>query len=321
MDGAKIIESPGNLRYFASNTKRLLHELALGRADVIHVFSGATTIFSVWALTLAKLTGRKGVCSFFGREGIVFASIKEAGMFDVAASLASAVATNTEAMRSLVPPRFQPKTHLLFGGADAVPAPLPENRDKGSQTILFVGRLIASKGVDDLIDAFHFVRQSLPDVKLRIVGGGPQQQNFRKRAEDLGVADEVCFAGPKYGTDLQVEYRNCDVFVLPSKFIKSDPATEALGLVLIEASMHGKPLIGTKIGGIPEIVRDGVNGILVTPANPNALASAIIRLLSDKELRTSMSRNSLRIANTEYTWDAATTRLINCYENRGARER
>jgi len=79
--------------------------------------------------------------------------------------------------------------------------------------------------------------------------------------------------------------------------------------------MYGKPLIGTNIGGIPEIVRDGENGILVPPSDFKALSAAIIRLLSDRELRDRLSQNSLRIANSEYTWDAATKRLLRCYEN------
>ena len=103
--------------------------------------------------------------------------------------------------------------------------------------------------------------------------------------------------------------------VLASKRVEDDPATEALGLVLLEASMHGKPLVGTIIGGIPEIIKDGVNGFLVPQRESPKLAEAICKLLSDRQLAKKMGDNALQIALRDFTWDASTERLLQCYTN------
>jgi glycosyltransferase involved in cell wall biosynthesis len=202
--------------------------------------------------------------------------------------------------------------HLLLGGAEEWQYH-PSSQDKQNKTILFVGRLANTKGVDDLIRALQLIQQKRSDMRLVIVGDGPERTNLVRLAAALGVDSRVEFTGTLTGSNLHNEYEKSNVVVLPSKYIKGEASSETLGLTLIEASMHSKPLVGTSHGGIPEIVKDGQNGFLVPENNPQALADALIRLLSDERLSQQMGAEALRIARTKFTWDAATERLLQTY--------
>ena len=121
------------------------------------------------------------------------------------------------------------------------------------------------------------------------------------------------FKGTLTGPTLDQEYEQSSLFVLPSKDVASDPANEGLGLALIEASMHSKPLVGTLHGGIPEVVRHGENGLLVPPGDPSALAGAVVTILTDPERARSMGSAALQGALSRFSWDRATDVLLESY--------
>ena len=164
-----------------------------------------------------------------------------------------------------------------------------------------------------MIKALKLIQQKRSDTRLVIVGDGPERTNLIQMAAALGVDSRVEFTGTLTGSSLHNEYEKSNVVVLPSKYIDGEASSETLGLTLIEASMHSKPLVGTSHGGIPEIVKDGQNGILVPENNPQALADALVMLLSDERLSQLMGAEALRIARTKFTWDAATERLLQSY--------
>jgi phosphatidylinositol alpha-1,6-mannosyltransferase len=115
-----------------------------------------------------------------------------------------------------------------------------------------------------------------------VVGDGAQRQPFHQLASSMGLAEKVILAGPVANTLLPSYYAACDVFVLPS-------TKEGFGIVFLEAMAHAKPCIGARAGGIPEVVRDGVTGLLVDASDlPRSLPSAILRLLSDPALARTM---------------------------------
>jgi glycosyltransferase involved in cell wall biosynthesis len=304
----------GRIANTYSNLKLIVGMSARNRVDAIHVFSGGTTFMAVFSLLIARVMGVAAVFSFFGIEGVVFGSFSERARFVISGTLATAIATNSSAMKAFVPSRFRSKTRTILGGSDYSSSPVEPLSTDDLPVVLSVGRLVRSKGFDDILQAFSVVKQSVPNAKLVIVGDGLESKNLKDLAASLGLSDSVEFKGILRGERLQTEYQRSSVFVLASKQVDDDPATEAFGLVLVEAAMHGKPLVATRIGGIPEIVRDGVNGVLVPQNNPRELGLAITRLLSDKELRQKLGENSLKIARSEFTWDASTERLLNCYE-------
>lgn len=313
--GPRVIICPGHLRYLRSNLSLVIRETISRRVSVVHVFSGGNTLLGISCLLLARLSNIPSVLSFFGPEGVIFPTIAGRAVFDISASVASGIATNTEPMKLLVPERFQKKTHVLLGGADleASDNSHSEFHQKKSQKVLYVGRLIERKGAKDLLQAFSKVKYSLPNARLVIVGDGPEKEELIQMSKELKLADYVEFKGTLRGKDLSQEYENCDLFVMPSKYVPGDQI-EGLGLVLIEASMHAKALVGTNHGGIPTVIKHGVNGLLVPEADPDDLAIAISKLLQDDNIRLAMGKKAFELAERDYTWGAATDRLLRIYQ-------
>ena len=146
----------------------------------------------------------------------------------------------------------------------------------GAPVLGNVAALVGHKAQCDLLDAMPAVLEALPDLRLVIVGEGELRGALTAQAEALGIADRVVFAG--YREDVLRFYHLFDVFVLSSKM-------EGLGGVSLEAMAMGCPVVATDAGGVPEIVRDGVNGILAPRRDPAALARGVIRMFRDADLR------------------------------------
>jgi len=312
MSGADIFVVPGQSRFFPRIAFNLLKTSISKRADVIHVVTGTSTMIGAFAIVMGRTMGLPSVISFFGKEQFEFATPVHRWLFKITISLATSIGVNTPYTGASIPSKFQHKVHLLLGGAEERKYH-PSSQGQQDKTILFVGRLTRTKGVDDLIRAFELTLRKRSDARLVIVGDGPERANLIQTAAALGVSSRVKFTGTLTGPSLADEYEKSDVVVLPSKYVKGEASSETLGLTLIEASMHSKPLVGTSHGGIPEIVKDGQNGFLVPENDPQALADALVRLLSDERLSQQMGAEALRIARTKFTWDAATERLLQSY--------
>ena len=144
--------------------------------------------------------------------------------------------------------------------------------------VLFVGNLIKRKNVGALLEAKKIAKS---DYYLVIVGDGPLSKKLRKKVEDENISD-VIFTGSR--TDVENIIPNCDFLVLPS-------FSESFGLVLIEALACGKPVIGSDVGGISEIINDDV-GLLVNPNDVSSISNSIDKLVDNEDLRVSLSRNA-----------------------------
>ncbi len=141
-----------------------------------------------------------------------------------------------------------------------------------SQIVGVVARLEAEKGHRTLVDAWPLVLSAQPRAWLLIVGEGSERNSLESQAASLGVADRVVFTGRR--EDVPAVTAALDVAVLPSY-------REAQGLSVLEAMALGRPVVASKVGGIPEMIEDGVSGLLVPPNDSESLAGAIVRLLSD----------------------------------------
>ncbi len=173
---------------------------------------------------------------------------------------------------------------------DVVPNPAPEvpehpTRDEARATLGIdgfalgvAGRLTAQKALGDTLEALARV----PDVALLVLGDGPERAELERRAGELGLADRVRFLGAGTRDDVIALFRAVDAALLTS-------AWENLPHTLLEALATGTPVIATAVGGIPEVVRDGENGLLVPPRDIAAIASAIDRLVHDDALRASLA--------------------------------
>jgi glycosyltransferase involved in cell wall biosynthesis len=157
----------------------------------------------------------------------------------------------------------------------------PADSAAAKPTVLYVGRLDRTsrwKGVRYLLDAAALVARDVPDAVVELVGSGDDVEDLRSYARRRGDASMVHFRGALGGPDLAAAYRGARVVVLPSL-----TESESFGIVLLEASASGVPTVGSRIGGIPTIIRDGETGLLVPPGDSKALADALISLLTQDE--------------------------------------
>jgi len=175
---------------------------------------------------------------------------------------------------------------------------------RSSKIVLFVGQMSkahAHKGIDDLIKAVKKVLREIKDVYLVLVGRGDMIPEYKKMCGTFGIIDNVIFTGFVDENTLIKYYKSSDVVVLPSTTVQ-----EGFGMVLIEGNACGKPVIGTRVGGIQYVIKDGETGLLVPPKNPKALADAIIYLSNSEDVREKMGKNGRKIVEEIYTWKKAT---------------
>lgn len=185
----------------------------------------------------------------------------------------------------------------------------PILRDR--KVITFVGRIEKSsswKGIEQLLLAMVVVLKKVPDAKLELVGGGDALEHYKSRAIELGIEKNVIIAGPKYEDDLVEVYKNTTVVVLPST---SD--SEAFSVTLVEAMASGRPIIGTKIGGTPQVIQDRNNGLLVSPMDPIALAEAILSVISDYSFAQEMGTNGAN-QSENFSWEIQTQKYQGLFQ-------
>jgi glycosyltransferase involved in cell wall biosynthesis len=319
-DGAEIVTCPGQLQFFSRNAFDITRAVISKKVDVIHVFTGASTVLGSFALVLGRIFNLTVAISFFGKEQFEVGDLMQRALLPFALNVATTIGVNTPYTGGFIPRTLRGKVHVLLGGAEANEAPdgLPATSketigERGQGPILFVGRLIQRKGGDDLIEAFRLVSKEFPKSRLVFVGDGPDRKRWVELAQAANLDGRVEFRGTLRGRALHLAYEESSIVVLPSKYVPDDSSSETLGLTLIEGSMHAKPLVGTLHGGIPEIVKDGVNGFLVPESSPALLAHALVRILSDEGLAKMFGKNALELAERKFTWGAATERLLDSY--------
>jgi len=179
---------------------------------------------------------------------------------------------------------------------------------ESERVILFVGRIAPEKGLIYLVKAVPRVASVFPSMPILIVGEDQGiQKHLVKVAEKLKVEKIVHFLGPKFGYELARTYQKARIFVLPSLY-------ETFGLAILEAMATGLPVVATRVGGIPELVEDGRNGILISPRDHRALAEAIIELLSDRELSLKISERNTKKAK-RYSWKSIAARVEGVYKD------
>jgi glycosyltransferase involved in cell wall biosynthesis len=178
-------------------------------------------------------------------------------------------------------------------GADVLP-----QADRGSM-ILAVGRLVEKKGFDILARACAILRDQGIAFHCEIIGKGPQEAALRSLIAELNLSDHVQLAGPRPQDEIVAAYRRAALFVLPC-VVGVDGNRDGLPTVLLEAMAMHIPVVSTDLTGVPEIVEDGITGLLVPQNDPAALAAALARLLSDPALREQMGRAARAKAAREF---------------------
>jgi glycosyltransferase involved in cell wall biosynthesis len=175
----------------------------------------------------------------------------------------------------------------------------PRQPDR-SPSLLFVGRLDERKGVGYLLDAMALLNQHR-SVRLRIVGKGILEDELKAQCRQLGLDQQVDFLGFVTKEALVDEYASCDVFVLPA-IVDRKGDTEGLGIVMMEALAHNRPVVATTVGGIPDVIKSGETGYLVPERNPQALAEAVEHLLNHPEEADRLAQAGLTDIQTRFSW-------------------
>jgi glycosyltransferase involved in cell wall biosynthesis len=207
------------------------------------------------------------------------------------------------------------KTQVIYNGVDTDffrPVNKTQSREKlglpkNRKIVLSVRRLVYKNGLDTLIESVPHVARNRPDVLFVVAGKGPSRKLIEDRIKELGISQNIKLAGFVPDELLPVYYDAADIFMLPSA------SGEGLPLVLLEAMACGVPVIATAVGGTPEILEHMKNGVLVPPMNPEAMAEATSKLLSEENLGTTIGAEARRNVENKFTWTENVRQLQKIY--------
>jgi phosphatidylinositol alpha-1,6-mannosyltransferase len=187
--------------------------------------------------------------------------------------------------------------------------------------IVCVSRLVPRKGQDTLIRAFPEVRRQVPDAALLIASGGPYRDRLKAMARDSGVGEHIVFTGSAPYADLPQYFAAGDVYAMPCRtrgaFLNVEGLdVEGLGIVYLEASASGKPVIAGDSGGAPDAVRDGETGYVVGGRDVDTLTKRLVELLSDRQTAARMGSAGRAWTEAEWRWDLQAARMTDLLAGR-----
>ncbi|MFG3045764.1 glycosyltransferase family 4 protein [Streptomyces sp. NPDC048241] len=219
-----------------------------------------------------------------------------------------AAALTPEAAGRMVqlPPGVDEKTFHPGSGGDEVRARLGLT---DRPVVVCVSRLVPRKGQDTLIRAMPHILAAEPDAVLLVVGGGPYESDLRRLAAETGVADSVRFTGAVTWAELPAHYGAGDVFAMPCRTRRGGLDVEGLGIVYLEASATGLPVVAGDSGGAPDAVLDGETGWVVRGGEPAEATERITALLADEALRRRMGERGRQWVEEKWRWDLLAERL------------
>ncbi|PJC62102.1 MAG: glycosyltransferase family 4 protein [Flavobacteriales bacterium CG_4_9_14_0_2_um_filter_32_27] len=189
----------------------------------------------------------------------------------------------------------------------------PENQEKEIIRIGTIRTLSEKYGIEYLIRAFANLYHEFPHLHLDIVGDGPLMSFLKNLTIELGVADRIIFHGyVNQNTDFDkyIElFNSFEIFTILSIL-----DSETFGVAAVEASACGKPVIATNVGGLPEVIDDGITGLIVAPKNVAEITQAIKKLVISKTLRTQLGQNGRKKVEEKYNWETNVKNMIHIYE-------
>jgi glycosyltransferase involved in cell wall biosynthesis len=300
-----------------SGATRLLLMLLRERPAVVHVHAASRASFVRKSLLLlaARLAGCRTVFHLHGANFRHYATVHagpllrwwirhtfEASSVVIALSenWAGFVRTTAPRARVVVVPNGVPSDAI-----NAAAGAAPTAADEQAARILFLGRADPIKGIGDLLAAVAALVPAFPDLQL-VIGGPDDAMELRRDAAALGIADRVVLPGWLDATAKRAELARAAVFCLPSH-------AEGLPLAMLEAMAAAKAVVVTGVGAMPEVVDDGVNGLVVPPRDVGALTAALARVLADDALRAMLGRNARATVAAHYSAAAVSARLAALY--------
>jgi len=258
-------------------------------------------------LSIKRLSGKPiGLGDRLGRHFEVAGIRKARAITAVSAFQAREIARDLDLRQNSISVIPNPISESLLQCALTEPRTEPEN-----PTVLYTGRIEYRKGTLDLLRSAALVGREFPNIKYLIAGARDNSINDETLEDTLNqgnVRSHVEFLGHVPWQQLAKWYRRASVFVMPSYY-------ETFGISVIEAMAFGLPVVATNVGGLPEVVQDGVTGILVPSKDPNALADAIVRLLRDPDLRKRLGNAGRERVLSEFRTDRIVEQTLKVYES------
>jgi L-malate glycosyltransferase len=271
---------------------RLAWYIRKNRIQIVHTYGLYTNLFAIPA---AKMGGASVIISSIRDRGDILTPMQRWFQRQVC-RLADCVLVNADSIRDVLIGQGYRANKLAVICNGIVPSRFRRGQDSKSvreelglpasaRLVMVLSRLNPMKGVEYFLDAAAVVAQECPDVRFLIVGDGRNKSELQARAATLGLADRVVFTG--FRTDASRLLSEVAVSVLPS-------LSEGLSNTILESMAAGVPVIATRVGGNPELIEDGVSGLLVPTRDSAALAAAMIKLLSNPRLASALSETGQR---------------------------
>jgi glycosyltransferase involved in cell wall biosynthesis len=179
--------------------------------------------------------------------------------------------------------------------------------------VVGIGRFVRWKGFDDLITSVARAREQVPGLRLALVGDGDIRGELEAHVARLGLGQVVSFAGMAERNDVNAYLSAADIVAVPS--VHSNGFVDGQPTVALEAMAAAKPLVVTRVGGLPDLVREGENGLVVEERDPDALAAALVSLAGDVPRRAAMGAAGRARVVGELNWDTVADRLVRVYES------
>lgn len=214
--------------------------------------------------------------------------------------MVSGVTANSSFTQGLISQLYAGPVRVIPYGLTIEPKPPQVRPASDVPMLLFVGRLDERKGLRYLLAALPLVLAQ-QSVRLHIVGKGHLEDEIKLQCHQMGLDAIVDFLGVLSKEELALEYASCNIFVLPA-IVDSKGDTEGLGIVMIEALAHEKPVVASAVGGIVDVIRSGSTGLLVPEKDPDALAQAILTLLWQPSRAQEMGRLGLADVQARFSW-------------------
>jgi phosphatidylinositol alpha-1,6-mannosyltransferase len=317
----EVVRHPTSLMIGGPGVRRRAAELARSRQAEVVIF-GASAPLGLITPALRKAGVRRAIAITHGHEAGWAA-------LPVARSLLRRIGEETDVVTylgdyfrvrlaaALTPQAAARMTRLHPGVDSATFRPDPQARAEIREryglgmrpVVVCVSRLVPRKGQDTLLRAWPAVLAAVPDAALLIVSGGPYAAALHKLAEQTGVTGSVRFTGPVPQGELPAHYAAGDVFAMPCRTRRGGLDVEGLGIVYLEASAAGLPVVGGDSGGAPDAIRDGETGYVVGGRDVQALSARLIALLTDPAGARAMGDKGRAWVDRDWNWDLIAARL------------
>ena len=281
--------------------------------DVVHLHAHFLHTPASVARYAAIVRGLPWSCSAHAKDIWTIPEWEKREKLDDCAWAATCTAFNADHLRQLARPAAP--IDLVYHGVDTARFPAPagarqasDGSDPASPVVLLtVGRAVDKKGLDDLLHALALLP---PQAHWRLlhIGGGPLLPELDTLARSLRLDDRVRWLGARAQADVLDAYRNADIFVLPCR-VSGDGDRDGLPNVLLEAQSQRIACVSTRVSGIPELIVDGVTGLLVEPRSPPELAQRLGRLMGDPSLRRALGEAGFVRTTTRFSMRAGADQL------------